>query len=122
MLDQGISDANLSALFGGPALTTCQSPDQVPIEGDGDRSPQPVSLQRLDERRLAKRRAADARRGGEPDRPPTVAIDLHFMMSAYGQSDYHPEILLGIGMQVLHETPFSTATTSRKRSAARPRT
>ncbi len=27
-------------------------------------------------------------------------------MSAYGESDYHPEILLGIGMQVLHEMPF----------------
>ena len=43
--------------------------------------------------------------GNRTGRPP-LAIDLHFMMSAYGQDSYHPEILLGIGMQALHETPF----------------
>ena len=106
MLDQGISDANLSALFGGPALTTCQSPDQVPIEGD-ETDHLNLFLYSVSMNagwrnvELPMRDAAGNRTG----RPP-LPIDLHFMMSAYGQSDYHPEILLGIGMQVLHETPF----------------
>jgi hypothetical protein len=106
MLDQGISNANLSALFGGPALTTCQSPDQVPIEAD-ETDHLNLFLYGVSMNsgwrnvELPMRDTAGNRTG----RPP-LPIDLHFMMSAYGQSDYHPEILLGIGMQVLHETPF----------------
>ncbi len=35
-----------------------------------------------------------------------LALDLHYLMSAYGDNDMIAEILLGYGMQVLHETPF----------------
>jgi hypothetical protein len=43
--------------------------------------------------------------GDRVGRPP-LAVDLHFLLSAYGANQYHPELLLGIGMQVLHEQPF----------------
>src|SRR5262249_52527716 len=36
---------------------------------------------------------------------PPLALDLHYLLTAYGASDFQPEILLGYGMQVLHETP-----------------
>ena len=34
LIDRNVSNANLSTLFGGPALTLCQSPDQVPIDAE----------------------------------------------------------------------------------------
>ncbi len=34
-----------------------------------------------------------------------LAIDLHYLLSAYGSGDYQAQILLGIGMQALHEIP-----------------
>jgi Pvc16 N-terminal domain len=43
--------------------------------------------------------------GAGIDRPP-LALDLHYMLIAYGDSEYVPQILLGLGMQALHETPF----------------
>lgn len=36
---------------------------------------------------------------------PPLALDLHYLLTAYGAKDFHPEILLGYGMQLLHETP-----------------
>jgi hypothetical protein len=39
---------------------------------------------------------------------PPLPLDLHFLMSAYGKSEFDGEILLGWAMQVLHETPVLT--------------
>ncbi len=36
---------------------------------------------------------------------PFLALDLHYMLSAYGLEDLQAEILLGYGMQLLHEIP-----------------
>jgi hypothetical protein len=34
-----------------------------------------------------------------------LALDLHFLVTAYAGRDFHAEILLGRAMQILHETP-----------------
>ncbi|MGA9994022.1 MAG: DUF4255 domain-containing protein [Pyrinomonadaceae bacterium] len=39
---------------------------------------------------------------------PPLALDLHYLLTAYGVKDLHAEILLGYGMQLLHETPVLT--------------
>ncbi|MEI2579946.1 Pvc16 family protein [Scytonema sp. PRP1] len=39
---------------------------------------------------------------------PPLALDLHYLLTAYGKEDFHCEILLGYGMQLLHETPILT--------------
>jgi hypothetical protein len=36
---------------------------------------------------------------------PPLALDLHYLVTAYGNTDFVPEILLGYAMQRLHETP-----------------
>jgi hypothetical protein len=36
---------------------------------------------------------------------PPLALDLHYLVSAYGAEDLHAEILLGYAMQLLHEHP-----------------
>ena len=36
---------------------------------------------------------------------PPLALDLHYLLTAYGAADFEAEILLGYGMQVLHEHP-----------------
>ncbi len=37
-----------------------------------------------------------------------LALDLHYMLTAYGTQDLNAEILLGYAMQLLHETPVLT--------------
>ena len=39
---------------------------------------------------------------------PPLALDLHYLLTAYGTKSFHQEILLGYGMQILHETPVLT--------------
>lgn len=36
---------------------------------------------------------------------PPLAVDLHYLLTAYGSNDLHTEILLGYGMQLFHENP-----------------
>jgi len=36
---------------------------------------------------------------------PPLALNLHYLLTAYGAEQFHAEILLGYGMQLFHETP-----------------
>jgi Pvc16 N-terminal domain/IPT/TIG domain len=42
--------------------------------------------------------------GGRLSNPP-LALNLHYLITAYGSNQFDPEILLGWAMQVFHETP-----------------
>ena len=35
---------------------------------------------------------------------PALALDLHYLLTAYGRTDLQAEVLLGYGMELLHET------------------
>jgi len=48
-----------------------------------------------------------------------LALDLHYLLVAYGTEELHGEILLGHGMKLLHETPVLTRDAIR-RSLAPP--
>jgi len=50
---------------------------------------------------------------------PPLGLDLHYLLTAYGIEEFHAEILLGYGMQLLHETPVLTRSAIR-RSLAPP--
>jgi len=56
------------------------------------------------------RNAALPSRDGRGDRVtnPPLALDLHYLLTAYGDQPFHAEILLGYAMQLMHETPVLT--------------
>src|SRR5262249_27664121 len=43
-----------------------------------------------------------------------LAIDLHYLLTAYGRADFEAEILLGYGMHLLHERPVLDRTAIRR--------
>jgi len=51
---------------------------------------------------------------GERVTNPPLALDLHYLLTAYGAEELHSEILLGYGMQLLHETPVLTRDAIRR--------
>ncbi|HET6974139.1 MAG TPA: DUF4255 domain-containing protein, partial [Pyrinomonadaceae bacterium] len=51
---------------------------------------------------------------GSPVSNPPLALDLHYLLTAYGAEELHAEILLGYGMQLLHETPVLTRDAIRR--------
>lgn len=50
---------------------------------------------------------------GERISNPPLALNLHYLLTAYGALEFHAEILLGYSMQLLHETPILTRTAIR---------
>jgi hypothetical protein len=46
-------------------------------------------------------------RGQEVANPP-LALDLHYLLTAYSREAFHAEIMLGYAMQLLHEIPVLT--------------
>ncbi len=49
---------------------------------------------------------------------PPLALDLHYMLTAYASADFQAEILLGYAMQRLHEVPVLTREAIRTTLAA----
>jgi hypothetical protein len=108
LIDQNIQKANVAAVLGQPPYVSTLAPDQ--LEAPAEESAK-LSLflyhvtynQGWREFGLPSRDSAGIR----VDRPP-LALDLHYLLVAYGQADYVPQMLLGLGMQALHENPFLT--------------
>jgi hypothetical protein len=58
---------------------------------------------------------------GDVVRPPLLALDLHYLVTAFGFDDLQAEILLGFAMRTLHENPILTrAQITRALSPAPP--
>lgn len=105
VLEQSITDAGVSSLLGSPPYFSARPPDQ--IEEGGNESAQLALFlyhvtynQGWREERLPSRNGA----GQLIDRP-VLAIDLHYLLVGYGKADYIQHLLLGIGMQALHQNP-----------------
>ena len=106
LVDQTIQSADASGILGPPPYLTTKAPDQ--LEGSGTEAAQLALFlyhitynQGWREVGLPSRNSA-----GVTVSSPPLAIDLHYLLIAYGDVEYVPQILLGLGMQALHETPL----------------
>ena len=100
LLNNGLVDASV-----GDVTVTAQSPDKVKLDGD-EQSQLNLFLYRVTPNqgwRNVNLPSFDA--SGNRVANPPLALDLHYLLTAYGSADFQPEILLGYGMQVLHENP-----------------
>lgn len=106
LLNEGLLNHDLSAV--GSFSVTALPPDRV---STGQNEPNQLNLflyqvtPNLGWRNagLPSRDAAGVRLSAAP-----LALDLHYLLTAYGAEDLNAEILLGYAMQLLHETPVLT--------------
>ncbi|MDN0075095.1 DUF4255 domain-containing protein [Crenobacter sp. SG2303] len=107
LLNDGIINHNVSGVVGNTVTVSALPPDRV-IPTNGVEGTQinlflhqvtPNAAWRNEG--LPSRDASGAQRLSNPP----LALDLHYLISAYGAEDLHAEILLGYAMQLLHETP-----------------
>ena len=105
MLQAGFATLKVDDLLNGETATVrCIAPERVVGDGAGST----LNLVLYNQTRntgwsnlgLPSR---DAR--GERTANPALAVDLHYLVCAWGGSDFHAEVLLGAAMQLLHETP-----------------
>ena len=105
MLTNALTSSGINTAFASPASVSALSPDLV---GTGaDEQPQ------LNLFMYYASLNASYRNDGLPSRDsrgnrlsnPPLALNLHYLMSAYGKAEFDPEILLAWAMQVFYENP-----------------
>jgi Pvc16 N-terminal domain len=111
LLDNGLIDVGAPL---GSVKVTAVAPDTIKLD-DADAAP---SLNIFLYRTSANQGWHDAglpaygANGTRASNPP-LALDLHYLLTAYGNADLQAEILLGYAMHVLHERPVLDRTAIR---------
>jgi hypothetical protein len=106
LLDSGLIDHRVTDTLGAGVLVTALAPDVVPITGDRA-VPRLNLFLYLATPNAAWRNVELPSRSANGQRiaNPPLALDLHYLLTAYGIADLEAEVLLGYGMQLLHENP-----------------
>lgn len=106
LLNNGIIDRDVSGVTGGNVTVTCLPPDRIDTSVGGEQSQLNLFMYMVTPNqgwRNQSMPSLDAQ--GNWITNPYLALDLHYLLSAYSPNELHPEILLGYGMQLLFETP-----------------
>lgn len=106
LLADGVLDEHVTGNVG-DVLISALPPDRIATEGVNAKSQLNLFLYQVTENAAWRNmdlptRDVDGKRVANSP----LALNLHYLLMAYGVKELHSEILLGYGMQVLHETPL----------------
>jgi hypothetical protein len=105
LLNNAVIDHGLSTTVGSPVSVTALPPDRIKI-GDDEQPQLNLFLYHVAPNPGWSNVALPSRdRDGNRVSNPPLALDLYYLLTAYGKNDFDGEILLGYAMQMLHETP-----------------
>lgn len=106
LLNNGLIDHNISGALGSNVTVTASPPDIIKIDEANAQTQLNLFLHQVTPNAAWRNMGLPARdeRGARLSNPP-LALDLHYLLTAYGAEDLHAEILLGYAMHLLHETP-----------------
>ena len=111
LLDNRLVQANVIGDVGDVSVTALP-PDRITI-GQDERAQLNLFMYRVSPRSGWRRgRVAPEEQDGHAS--PSLALDLHYLLSAYGEQDLQAEILLGYAIQLFQETPVLTGDAIRK--------
>ncbi len=104
LLNNGLLDHDLSSL--GSFSVTALPPDRI-TTGQTEPNQLNLFLYQVTPNAGWRNEGLPSRDGnGARLTNPPLALDLHYLLTAYGSQDFNAEILLGYAMQLLHETPM----------------
>lgn len=109
LLNNGLIDHNVTGAVGGNVTVSALPPDRVFAPGAQEGNQLNLFLYQVAPNGGWRNVGLPSRdeRGGRLTNPP-LALDLHYLLTAYGSEDLHAEVLLGYAMQLLHDTPVLT--------------
>jgi hypothetical protein len=109
LLNNGLIDHNVTGAVGGNVTVSALPPDRVFAPGVQEGNQLNLFLYQVAPNTGWRNVGLPSRddRGGRLTNPP-LALDLHYLLTAYGAEDLHAELLLGYAMQLMHETPVLT--------------
>lgn len=109
-LNDGLVNHNVSGELGSTVTVSVLPPDRVVPEGGTEASQLNLFLYQVTPNLGWRNAALPSRDPGGRQRlsNPPLALDLHYLISAYSGGDLHAEILLGYAMQLMHDFPVLT--------------
>lgn len=106
LLNNGLIDHDVTGATGGNVAVTAWPPDRIDTSSTNQQSQLNLFMYRATPNLGWCNVGLPSRdQGGERLGNPPLALDLHYLLTSYGANELHAEILLGYGMQLLHETP-----------------
>ncbi len=107
LLDTSLIEHQITDALGAGVLVTSMPPDTVPLDGTGAVPRLNLFLHQVSPNAAWRNVDLPSRdtRGARTGNPP-LALDLHYLLSAYGFDELQAEVLLGYACQLLHETPI----------------
>jgi hypothetical protein len=96
-IENGLASRNVTSQLGGDVTVSALPPDRIPSGGD-ERAQLNIFLHQVTPH-VTLNRALD----GRSKKSPAMAVELHYLITAYGAQDYQSEILLGHAIDILHE-------------------
>jgi Pvc16 N-terminal domain len=110
LLENGlVSDAIVSSI--GDVVVTALPPDRISVEAD-ERPQLNLFLYQISPNRNADwvANTADKRYSRDsPSSAPPLALDLYYLLTAYGAKDFQAELLLGYAIHLLYKLPVLTS-------------
>lgn len=112
LLNNGVIDGIVNDKGGSPlgnVLVTAQPPDRIKVDEASEKPQLNLYMYQVTPNSGWRNVGLPSRSStGERLSNPPLAIDLHYLVSAYGPQEFHTDALLGYAMYLLHETPVLT--------------
>lgn len=96
LLENGLASSGVTAKLGGDASVSAMAPDRI-SSGTDEKAQLNLFLYHVTPRSTLRHHPTTG--------PRPLTLELHYLLTAYGAQDYQTEILLGHGLQILHECP-----------------
>lgn len=107
LLDSGLIENRATDAVDAAVLVSSLAPDVIPLAGDDALPRLNLFLHQVTPNAAWRNvdlpsRSVDGRRIATPP----LALDLHYLLTAYGYAELQAEVLLGYAMQLFHEHPI----------------
>jgi Pvc16 N-terminal domain len=110
LLNDGFVNHNVGGVLGSSVIVSTLPPDKVVKNNDVEATQINLFMRHVTPNLGWRNEGLPSRDGSGRNRLSNqpLALNLHYLISAYGSADLHAEILLGYAMQLLHENPALT--------------
>jgi len=114
LLNDGFIDNDITGTINGNVKVTSLPPDLVVLSNEEPAQLNLFMYHVTPNPGWRNERYPSMNSSGERTANPPLALDLHYLLTAYCSNELHTEILLGYGMQLLHENPVLIRDAIRK--------
>ena len=105
LLNNGLIAHDITGALGNNVAVTAEPPDTIAIDGNNARTQLNLYLHQVTPNAGRRNVGLPSRddRGTRLANPP-LALDLHYLLTAYGAAELHSEVVMGYDMNLQHET------------------